>query len=135
MIVRYGPCRARAGEAWATELATIMQTTDKPVIVSLGRAPDTAGASLDVFDRHHIPWMLTPTRTAVAAGALAQFAQKQRAISPHRRAESTPHAVRRASTATRYAASDRAASKACLAAYGIGIAREVVLAPMRLLRL
>jgi len=129
IIVRYGTVRGAAGEAWATELATIMQTTDKPVIVSLGRAPDTAGASLDVFDRHHIPWMLTPTRTAVAAGALAHFAQKQRA---HLAAQARgvqrltpcvelplPHDMPRLT---------EHASKACLAAYGIGIAREVVLA-------
>ena len=50
----------------------------KPLIVSLGRTPDSATAAIEVFDEKRIPWVLTPTRTAVAAGALSQFAEKQR---------------------------------------------------------
>ena len=78
MIVRYGTVQGARGAAWATAIAEIADKAGKPMIVSLGRVAESATAAIKIFDAKRIPWVLTPTRTAEAAGALSQFAQKQR---------------------------------------------------------
>ncbi|MEO7728938.1 MAG: acetate--CoA ligase family protein [Burkholderiales bacterium] len=130
MIVRYGTVQGARGAAWAADIATIVDRADKPLIVSLGRTMNTSTAAIEVFDAKRIPWVLTPTRTAVAAGALSQYAHKQRrylaqrARAAHRcvarQALALPPDARRLSEAE---------SKQALAAYGIPVAREAVLAP------
>ena len=130
MIVRYGTVQGARGAAWAHELAAIVETAGKPLIVSLGRAPDSAAAALAVFQQKRIPWVLTPTRTAVAAGALSGYAQKQRR-SRAVQARGTRRVIARQELALPPAAArlGEAAAKCCLAAYGIPVARELVLAP------
>ncbi len=130
MIVRYGTVQGPRGAAWANDLAAIVERAGKPVIVSLGRTPDSASAALEVFERERIPWVLTPTRTAVAAGALSQYAQKQRRFRAAQ-TRGTQRSVARQelplpSGATRLSEVE---SKKLLYAYGIPVARELVLAP------
>jgi acetyltransferase len=130
LIVRYGTVQGPRGAAWANDLAAIVAKSDKPLVVSLGRTAASATASTEVFDQHRIPWVLTPTRTAAAAGALSQYAEKQRRHqaaqsrksvgSPARREITLPSAARRLSEAE---------SKKALAAYDIPVAQELVLAP------
>ena len=130
MIVRYGTVQGPRGAAWATAVAAIAAKAGKPMIVSLGRVAESATAATEVFDAKRIPWALTPTRTAVAAGALSQYAAKQRryfaaqargarrAVARHELA--LPADIQRLSEAD---------SKKALAAYGIPVAQELVLAP------
>jgi acyl-CoA synthetase (NDP forming) len=130
MIVRYGTVQGPRGAAWANDLAAIVERAGKPVIVSLGRTPDSAAAAIEVFEENHIPWILTPTRTAVAAGALSQFADKQRRFLAAQ-SRGTRRLIARQDLALPATAArmSEAESKKILAAYGIPVAREVVLAP------
>jgi acyl-CoA synthetase (NDP forming) len=76
LILRYGGVQGARGAAWANGLATVVEGTDKPVLVAWCRVPDRAEISMQVLERHRIPWLLTPTRTAHAAGALYHFARR-----------------------------------------------------------
>ncbi len=134
MIVRYGTVQGAAGEAWASDLSAIAAKAGKPLLVSLGRVPDSASPALRVLEKNSIPWMLTPTRTALAAGALHQYAAKQRRLRAAQR-RTDEHANERviarrqlelAAGAQRLSEHE---SKLCLAAYGIPVTRELVLAP------
>ena len=130
MIVRYGTVQGARGAAWATDLSAIVDKAGKPVIVSLGRAPDSATAALDVLEQRKVPWVLTPTRTAMAAGALSQFAEKRRRFLAAQ-ARTTQRAVERRELPLPPGAArlSEAAAKKCLAAYGIPVTAEQVLTP------
>jgi acyl-CoA synthetase (NDP forming) len=130
MIVRYGTVQGARGAAWAQDIAAITERAGKPMIVSLGRTPDFATAALEVFDKKRIPWVLTPTRTAVAAGALSRFAAKQRHIFAAR-SRGSHRAVERQElgVASETHRLSEAESKSILGAYGIPVAQEVVLQP------
>ena len=130
LIVRYGTVQGARGAAWANGVAAIVEKAGKPLIVSLGRTPDSATAAIEVFERERIPWVLTPTRTAVAAGALSQYAQKQRRFLAAQ-ARGARRLIARQDLALppdsiRMSEAD---SKKILAAYDIPVARELVLAP------
>lgn len=130
MIVRYGTVQGEKGAAWARDLAAIVDKAGKPLIVSLGRTPDTATAAIEVFAERRIPWVLTPTRTAMAAGALNQYAEKQRHyLAAQARAAKRSVARQELALPANAARLSEADSKKVLAAYGIAIARELVLAP------
>ena len=130
MIVRYGTVQGAKGAAWATEIAAIVEKAGKPLIVSLGRTADAAAAAIEVFERKRIPWVLTPTRTAAAAGALNRFAERRRRFLNAQARGSARVIARKELTLPLHASRlSEAASKACLAAYDIAVAREVVLAP------
>ena len=130
MIVRYGTVQGVKGAAWATEIAAIVEKAGKPLIVSLGRTPDTATAAIEIFEARRVPWVLTPTRTAVAAGALSQYAEKQRRYLAAQTRKMRRAVARQQLTlppdARRLSEAD---SKRVLAAYGISVARELVLEP------
>ena len=130
MIVRYGTVQGVKGAAWATEIAAIVEKAGKPLIVSLGRTPDTATAAIEIFEARRVPWVLTPTRTAAAAGALSQYAEKQRRYLAAQTRKMRRAVARQQLTlppdARRLSEAD---SKRVLAAYGISVARELVLEP------
>ena len=87
-------------------------------------------AAIEVFTAKHNPWVLTPTRTAVAAGALNQYAEKQRRFLAARSRTAKRATARQAlALPSNTARLGEADSKKMLAAYGISIARELVLAP------
>lgn len=130
LIVRYGTVQGAAGAAWATDLAALVAKAGKPLLVSLGRTADSAAAALEVFAREKIPWVLTPTRTAVAAGALSAYADKQRRWrAAQKRGVQRVVARQQLALPAGAARLSEHASKRCLDAYGIPVAREVVLAP------
>lgn len=128
LIVRYGTVHGAAGEEWARSLSEIAAKAGKPVLVALGRVPESAPATLRVFERNAIPWALTPTRTALAAGALHQYADKQRRFHAARRRSGQRIITRRQLEipAGTLRLSEHE-SKCCLGAYGIPIVRELVL--------
>ncbi len=130
LIVRYGTVQGAAGAAWATDLAALVAKAGKPLLVSLGRTAESAAAALDVFEREKIPWVLTPKRTAVAAAALGAYADKQRRWRAAQ-LRGVPRVIARQPLELPAGAArlSEHASKCCLTAYGIPIAREVVLAP------
>jgi len=130
MIVRYGTVQGARGAAWATAIAEIADKAGKPMIVSLGRVAESATAAIKIFDAKRVPWVLTPTRTAEAAGALSQFAQKQRGyLAAKARGERRVIAKQKLAFASSAQRLSEAESKHALVAYGISIAQERVLAP------
>ena len=130
LIVRYGTVQGATGEAWARSLCDIAARAGKPLFVSLGRVPGSASAALRILEDNGIPWVLTPLRTAVAAGALHQYAQKKRRF-VERRTRSLQRPLARPELAFPGGAGalSEHESKQVLAAYGIATARELVLAP------
>ena len=130
LIVRYGTVQGASGEAWARSLCAIAERAGKPLFVSLGRVPDSAAGALRIFEENGLPWVLTPLRTAVAAGALHQYAHKRRHFlvrkaRPLERPLPRPEASLPAGAGTL----SEQESKQVLALYGIATARELVLAP------
>ena len=136
LIVRYGAVQGARGEAWARGLAAVAQVSDKPLLIAWSRVPDRSEASIGILEAHRIPWLLTPTRAANAAGVLYQFARKRerffaRAEHPFVR----PIESRALELPARAGALSEHESKRCLALYGIPITREVLLAPEAIDRL
>ena len=130
VIVRYGNVQGAAGEAWARQLAGLVGKTDKPLMLALGRVPDEAVAALKVLEDARVPWVLTPLRTAVAAGALHHYAEKQRRFrAASARGGGRPIARQALEFPSGAGRLSEHEAKRCLAAYGIPVAREVVLAP------
>ena len=130
VIVRYGTVQGAAGEAWAHRLVELCSKSDKPLMLALGRVPNEAGAALKVLENARVPWVLTPLRTAVAAGALHHYAEKQRqfrALAARGGARPIARPTLELPVATKRLSESEA--KRCLAAYGIPVARETVLAP------
>jgi acyl-CoA synthetase (NDP forming) len=130
LIVRYGAVQGSKGEAWARGFAAVAGRSDKPLLVAWSRVPDAREASLQVLEAHRIPWLLTPARAARAAAMLHRFARKRERWHPQRERGAARPIERRALDwpAGRGALSEHAA-KQCLAAYGVAVTREVVLAP------
>lgn len=130
LIVRYGSVQGEKGEAWARGLAGIAQDSAKPVLIAWSRVPDRTEASLQTLERNRIPWLLTPTRAANAAGALYQFARKrERLFASAVRRSSRPLEPRALELPARGGALSELESKKCLAAYGIPVTREVLIPP------
>jgi acyl-CoA synthetase (NDP forming) len=130
LIVRYGSVQGAKGEAWARGLATVAEHSDKPLLIAWSRVPDRAEASMRILEAHRIPWLLTPTRAANAAGMLYQFAHKRERIlarGVHSFSRSIePRALELPAHA---GALSEHASKRCLAIYGIPVTHEVLIAP------
>jgi len=130
LVLRYGAVQGAIGESWAKRLAEIVRGSDKPVLVAWSRVPDRSEPSLQILERNRIPWLLTPTRAAFAAGALYAFARKRTALA-ERRARGGKRLVARQPLELppgRSTLSEHE-SKACLASYGIAVTREVLLSP------
>ncbi|MDB5810184.1 MAG: hypothetical protein JWN94_2306 [Betaproteobacteria bacterium] len=135
MIVRYGTVQGARGAAWATDLVAIVNRVGKPVIVSLGRTLDSSRAATDIFDANRIPWVLTPTRTALAAGALGQYAEKQRRYLATKARGLNRVVARQPIPAASTQRLSEADSKKILGAYGIPVAKEQVLGPAAIMAL
>jgi len=127
LIVRYGAVQGAKGEAWANGLAAFAASSEKPVLVAWSRAPDPREASMQILERHRIPWLLTPTRAANAAGALYHFARKRQALGKRGAARVVDARKLDWPAGARTLAEHEA--KQCLAAYGIRVTREKLLAP------
>lgn len=129
LIVRYGAVQGAKGVAWAEGLAAAAAQSDKPLLVAWSRVPDLSEPSLQMLEQNRIPWLLTPTRAARAAAALYAFARKRaRWLAQSGRTFDRPierGALRLPAGAGALSEHD---SKECLAAYGIPVTREVVLA-------
>jgi acyl-CoA synthetase (NDP forming) len=136
LIVRYGSVQGAKGEAWARGLAAVAEGSDKPLLIAWSRVPDRTEASIRILEAHRIPWLLTPTRAANAAGALYQFARKrERLVARAGRPFSRLIESRALELPARAGALSEHESKRCLALYGIPITREVLLAPEAIDRL
>jgi acetyltransferase len=130
LIVRYGSVQGAKGETWARGLAAVAEHSDKPLLIAWSRVPDRAEVSMRILEESRIPWLLTPTRAANAAGALYQFAHKrERMLARGVRALSRHIEPRALELPAGAGALSEHESKRCLSAYGIRVTREVLIAP------
>ena len=129
LIVRYGGVQGARGEAWANGIAAVAGATDKPVLIAWSRVPDPAQASMQILDRHRIPWLLTPTRTAYAAGVLNHFARRRERLLARPDPQPRPFAPRRLDLPSGACKLSEHESRACLAAYGVPATRARLIAP------
>lgn len=123
VAIRYGAVEGGKSALWAQGIADLSDRTDKPLLVSWGRPPNLNAESLQILERHRVPWFVTPLRTARAAGVLHKFAAKVAALRPANFTRPVDRCALPLPAADE-ALSERA-SKACLAAYGIPVGKEV----------
>jgi acyl-CoA synthetase (NDP forming) len=128
LIVRYGSVQGAKGEEWAHGLAALVAEVDKPVLVAWSRVPDRRERSVEILERHRIPWLVTPTRTADAAGMLYKFSCKRAAFEARRRRPAARVVARRSlRLPARAQRLSEHQSKTVLAAYGIPVAGDVLI--------
>jgi len=128
LVVRYGAAQGAGSESWAEGLAAIAKNTHKPVLVAWSRVPDRSHAALQVLERTGIPWLLTPTRAANAAGALYEFARKHSAYAARpAKQDARRDAPRPLDLPQRPRVLSEHQSKLCLARYEIPVVREIFL--------
>lgn len=122
LILRSFP--GRDVEAWGRGLVELAARTDKPILVSISGLRQSIAAIEALLTGAGIPAYDTPTRAAVAAAALADFAQKRRTLAAER-APQRPFERRSLPLpdAARPLAEHEA--KRCLAAYGIPVVQEL----------
>jgi acyl-CoA synthetase (NDP forming) len=136
LIVRYGSVQGAKGEEWATGLAAIADEIDKPVLVNWSRIPDRRERSVAILETHGIPWLVTPTRTADAAGMLYEFSRKRAALEARRnRTGARPVQQQTLPLHARARRLSEHQSKAVLSTYGIPVAADVLLTPAQVARL
>lgn len=126
VAIRYGAVEGGRSAQWAEGIAELSDRTDKPLLVSWGRPPNLAAESLQILDKHRVPWFVTPLRTARAAGVLSNFAAKVASLRPVNVERQVERALLPLPTSAE-ALSERR-SKACLAAYGIPVGKEIFVA-------
>jgi acetate---CoA ligase (ADP-forming) len=115
-----GPTAARAAEA----IAAVAGRTDKPIHVAWSGRQAKSPEALKALTGAGVPFITTPVRLARAAATLARFAADQRRLLPRRVPE-----VRMPGDLDLPAGAvtlNEAESKAVLTAFGIPIAREVL---------
>ncbi len=115
-----GPTAARACEA----IAAVAGRTDKPIHVAWSGRHAKSAEALKALTDAGVPHMTTPVRLARAAAVLARFAADQRRLLPRRPPEVVmPKGVDLPAGAVTL---NEAESKAVLTAFGIPIAKEVL---------
>lgn len=121
LILRSFP--GAAVEAWGRGLIEIAAQTAKPILVSISGLRQSIAPIETLLAEAGIPAYDTPTRAAIAAASLADFAQKKRAFGrrapPRRDVEQAALPL----PATGKTLSEHEA-KRCLAAYGISVVAE-----------
>lgn len=60
------------------ELAGIMESTGKPILIAWGAPPDRTNPEVLSLERLHMSWHATPGRATFAASTLAKFAERVR---------------------------------------------------------
>lgn len=127
-IVARSP-RGAVAQAWAEGLIEMLKGVDKPLLLNWPTSPDDNRAAMEYLERNGVPCMLAPGRTVDALAALTDFANKRRVFEATR-----ARGGKRAIAAQKLDLEGTGtlgehASKALLAAYGIPVTGEVLLAP------
>jgi acetyltransferase len=118
-----GPSAARAAQA----IAAVANKTDKPLHVFWSGRQAKSPEALEAFTKAGVPFITTPVRLARAAATLARFAADQRRLLPRRPPEAaSPKGLALPAGAVTL---NEAESKAVLTAFGIPIAKEVLVGP------
>ena len=112
----------------AEQLCAVVERTDKPVLVGWSAPPGRADDAMEVLRERGVPLFPTPGRAARAAAALHELAVKRRAAAARQRRGGVPASASPLELPIQEGPLGEHESKACLAAYGIPVVREVLVA-------
>ena len=122
--------RGSAARPWAEGLLEVLRGTDKPLVLNWPTSPDDNGDVMRYLEQNGVPCILAPGRTVHAVAAVTEFAQKRRAREQHG-ARVFKRAVERRNLdlAGNAGTLGEHRSKGLLAAYGVPVVKETLMAP------
>jgi len=120
--------RGKAASIWAGNFVEMVRQQDKPILINWPTSPDDNADVVAFLEHHRVPCIMAPGRTVNALTALNEFAQKKRAYDKRRKGP-LERALERQELRLPEAqvTLGEHASKKLLAAYGVAVAREVLL--------
>lgn len=121
--------RGGAAAVWARGLLEVLRETDKPLLLNWPSSPDDNGEVMAFLEQHGVPCYVAPGRTVRALAALTGFAEKKRRFESRGRRALQRAAARRLDLPGSASTLGEHRSKQCLAAYGVPVTREALLAP------
>ena len=120
--------RGRAAQPWAEGLITVLQDTDKPLVLNWPTAPDDNGEVMHYLEQNNVPCILAPGRAVHALAALNEFAGKKRAFAQRAgRLSPRPVTPQKLDLPQAAATLDEHRSKQVLKAYGVPVVEEVLM--------
>ena len=127
LVILIASISGKSAAAAAEIVAAAAAKTDKPVSVQWSGRQGKSEAAVKAFESAGVPSITTPVRLARAAAIVSRFAADQRRLLPRKVPEIVP--ARDVDLPAGAVTLNEAESKAVLRAFGVPVAKEVLVAP------